>query len=274
MKHEQILNNFCRNILGAHRKSSNFAIKGELGVYPLSISIYEKIIKYWFHLIVLKKNGNDLIGSTLVESYNMASVSSRHSWFTSVTYLLRLAGINPGVMNSVEKAEQKRIISTLRNKLKQEYERIFFENIETSGKLSTVYAKVKTTYKIEDYLNKIRYFKYRSAITKMRISSHTLPIETGRWKDIPRAERTCLICDNEEIGSEEHYITPCNNPTLQLLRQQTIEEARKIGSPAIFNLDILKDFSDTNGPLRGKFIYSLLETIKTLETEAALQTCQ
>ena len=257
-------------------KSSTLAIKGELGVYPLYISIYEKMIKYWFHLISLKNNGNDLIGSTIVESLNVALSSNQHSWFTSATYILRFAGINTGAMNTTGKGEQNRIISTLRNKLKQEYERIFFQSIGVSEKLNTVYAKVKTSYKIEDYLNEIRYFKYRSAIAKMRISAHTLPIETGRWKGIPREERACLICDSKEKGDEVHYLARCNNPTLQSLRQQTIEEGRKLASPAnaTFDLESLKDFKKLDGPLRGKFVYSLLETVKTLETELALQTCQ
>ena len=55
-----------------------------------------------------------------------------------------------------------------------------------------------------------------------------------------------------------------------------MEEGRKPASPAstTFDLDILKDFKKLDGPLRGKFLYSLLETIKRLETELALQTCQ
>ena len=232
------------------------------------------MIKYWFHL--LKNRGNDLIGNTIVESLNVALSSNQHSWFTSATYLLRLAGINIGAMNTIEKAEQNRISSTLTNKLKQEYERIFFQSIRASEKLNTVYAKVKTSYKIKDYLNEIRYYKYRSAIAKMRISAHTMPIETGRWKGIPREERTCLICDSKEAGDEAHYLARCNNPTLQTLRQPMIEESRNFASPTrtIFDLNLLKDFRKSDGPLRGKFLYSLLETIKGLETELALQTCQ
>ena len=125
-------------------------------------------------------------------------------------------------------------------------------------------------------MNEIRYFKYRSALTKMRICSHTLPIETGRWKGIPRTERICLICDSEEVGSEEHYIARCNNPTLQLLRQQTIEEARKIGGQAIFNLNILKGFSDTNGPLLKRKVHIFLTRNhkNTRNRSGTLQTCQ
>ena len=105
-----------------------------------------------------------------------------------------------------------------------------------------VYAKVKASYKIEDYLNEIKYIKYRSAISKMRISAHTMPIEIGRWKGIPREERTCLICNSKETGDEAHYLAHSNNPTLQSLRQQIIEEGQKFASPTrtIFYINLLK----------------------------------
>lgn len=55
-----------------------------------------------------------------------------------------------------------------------------------------------------------------------------------------------------------------------------IEEGRKLVSPvsATFNLEILKDLKNMNGPLGGKFMYSLLESIKILESDVALQSFQ
>ena len=38
-------------------------------------------------------------------------------------------------------------------------------------------------------------------ITKFRTSNLHLPIETGRWYNIPRAERICHLC-KETIGDE------------------------------------------------------------------------
>ena len=44
-------------------------------------------------------------------------------------------------------------------------------------------------------------------ITKFRLGSHYLPIETGRWSRKPRNERICLNCG--VLGDEEHVLYRC-----------------------------------------------------------------
>ena len=52
---------------------------------------------------------------------------------------------------------------------------------KVSGKLAPIYSEVKKEYREESYISAVEYYKYRSAITKFRISAHNLPIEKGRW---------------------------------------------------------------------------------------------
>ena len=47
----------------------------------------------------------------------------------------------------------------------------------------------------------------RISFTRFRTSSHRLKIETGRWSQIPRDQRTC-VC-NEGVQTEEHVLTAC-----------------------------------------------------------------
>ena len=47
---------------------------------------------------------------------------------------------------------------------------------------------------------------HRLAFTRLRLVSHKLRIETGRWARIPQDERLC-ICG--EIQTEEHVISNC-----------------------------------------------------------------
>ena len=51
--------------------------------------------------------------------------------------------------------------------------------------------------------------KDRTIITRWRLSSHHLYIETGRYKNPPvvRGERKCIIC--EEVEDEEHALLKC-----------------------------------------------------------------
>ena len=46
----------------------------------------------------------------------------------------------------------------------------------------------------------------RIKVTRLRLSSHNLKIETGRWSRIPREQRTCLC---GEVQTEQHVICDC-----------------------------------------------------------------
>ena len=51
----------------------------------------------------------------------------------------------------------------------------------------------------------------------MRISCHLLPIESGRYKKIPRVERLCPLCNRSEFGDEFHYLLKCTHSTHHFL---------------------------------------------------------
>ena len=44
---------------------------------------------------------------------------------------------------------------------------------------------------------------------RLRLSSHSFPIETGRWRRMKREERLCSRCN--VLGDESHYIYECLN---------------------------------------------------------------
>ena len=70
------------------------------------------------------------------------------------------------------------------------------------------YRIFKSTISQECYLSKL---DTRDIVTlsRFRCGSHRLPIETGRWQNIPREERFCRLCNSRELGDEYHYIMSC-----------------------------------------------------------------
>ena len=48
-------------------------------------------------------------------------------------------------------------------------------------------------------------------ITRFRLGSHNLPIETGRWSRIPRENRLCSRCN--VMGDEYHFVFHCSEIT-------------------------------------------------------------
>jgi hypothetical protein len=50
------------------------------------------------------------------------------------------------------------------------------------------------------------------AYTSLRISSHQLAIERSRYSKsyIPREQRICVLCKNQAVEDENHFLMECN----------------------------------------------------------------
>ena len=63
-------------------------------------------------------------------------------------------------------------------------------------------------------------------MTKLRISTHKFPIETGCFDYRKQTERICpLCCDG--IGDEMHYLTKCQNSIISRTRVELLEPFHK-----------------------------------------------
>ena len=61
--------------------------------------------------------------------------------------------------------------------------------------------------------------KGADSITRFRLGSHYLPIETGRWSRIPRESRLCTRC--QVLGDEHHFVFHCSETTRNPLHNFT-----------------------------------------------------
>ena len=124
--------------------------------------------------------------------------------------------------------------------------------------------KFKTNLNFEEYLSDISNIKHRQAVTKLRISSHRLPVESGRYNNIPFDKRTCKLCNLNEVGNEQYYLMQCSNTLLKEIRYSFIQKLHQINSSfSLFNdqdlflyIISMKDKSITK--LVAKFCYDIL----------------
>ena len=81
-----------------------------------------------------------------------------------------------------------------------------------NNRTMSLYRLVKNKFGYEKYLDLAKYKSYRQNITKIRMSSHKLRIETGRYgrNRIDRNERLCQICNCGDIEDEYHFIIICS----------------------------------------------------------------
>ena len=107
----------------------------------------------------------------------------------------------------------------LRQAIQATYVKFIIEesNKETETKL---YWTVKNmhSYKSENYRN-MKSIHHGKAVTRLRLSSHNLPVKTGRYRNIPRSHRICLLCHIGDkllsLESTNYTVTQARNKLLQ-----------------------------------------------------------
>ena len=106
-------------------------------------------------------------------------------------------------------------------KLKENFHQQSLDEISSEQSKLRTYAKLKTVTGLEEYLSSIENIRDRTALTKIRLSNHSLMIEKGRHQGLQENERLCPFCDNK-IENEFHFVMECS--TFDVLRQQLFIE--------------------------------------------------
>ena len=91
---ERVHRKFLKRLLGVKMSTANSAVYGELGRYPLYITRYLRIIKYFLKLHTTKQS-NCILYSTLNNMlFDSVNITGCVNWVTKVRDLLQNAGFN------------------------------------------------------------------------------------------------------------------------------------------------------------------------------------
>ena len=180
---EKSLLRFCKHILGVTRTSVNNAVLGELGAFSLSVESNTAMITYYLYL---KNHKNRLIASIIPEMKSL-----NNDWHKYINSLIEKYLPNDEIQkyaysyktpdpNSTKnnKLTQHSLKKTLQEKIKQNFIDKWLRNIGECNKLK-FYSDIKSKFKIEPYLNLVENRSHKNALTRLRISAHSLHIETG-----------------------------------------------------------------------------------------------
>ena len=227
---ERIQLRFFKRILGVHSKTTNLAIYAELGKVPLINKISTFVVKYWFRI------SSTYFNNTLVGEARNVCLSMNQKPIIFIKYLLKMCKIEIKDLKEFSYSSigwskaRGDFCHYLNNILNDEFNILWKDQIHQngdSGKLK-IYKKLKTNISFENYLLEFKNFKHRQAVTKLRVSAHKLPVETGRYKKVVYSDRRCKHCDQNEVGNEEHYLMSCSNAMFVSLRQNFVNSLFKI----------------------------------------------
>ena len=100
------------------------------------------------------------------------------------------------------------LMNTYHNKteVKKHYHEVLLNDVNELAQKPDKY-KFQLYKQFNPELKPIDTLKLQHKFSRLRLSSHSMPIETGRWSRIKREERLCTTCNS--LGDERHYIYDC-----------------------------------------------------------------
>ena len=109
--------------------------------------------------------------------------------------------------------------------LQDQFIQSWFSDMNKSSR-GQFYGMFKNEFKLEPYLLKLSQVNF-TWLCKLRTCNMKIPIETGRWVNMPQEKRLCKFF-NDDIGDEFHYLFTCKSTGINLLRCKYI-------SPYVYN---------------------------------------
>ena len=179
-------------------------VYAQLGRYPLYITRYVQIIKYWFRVI----NTNNILLKKVYDFAKQDCLKGLNNWVSNVCRLLNENGFSY-VWENPFSVNIKAFIPIFRQRILDNFIQTNMSKIEKSPSL-VLYRQLNETCNYKKYLDVLPYY-LRMFVCRFRISSHSLRIQTDRFSRIriPRNERICRVCNIGEIEDEYHFILKC-----------------------------------------------------------------
>ena len=217
---EKLVNKFHKILLGVPNYCSTIGTHVELGRFPASVDIKYSMLKYFCRIVTLPKSR--LVSHCYWSLFNLKNVNDQ--WLLSVKEIIQSAGQRTFnfLWNSQKSLFQvdTRLISKCQAQALVTFKQQFLSTaVNTMAEQSKLqhFREAKTEFKISNYLNTIVIRNSRSLLCKLRLGVLKLEVETGRKFGLVRAERSCKLCNSDQIEDEMHFLFSCD--TLEETRQ-------------------------------------------------------
>ncbi len=197
---------FCKRLLGVKISTQNDFIYGELGRTTLHTQRLVNIIKYWLRIMNMpERKYVKIIYSMMLDDINVRP--NKPNWASLVRNLLNELGFGfAWIAQGVGDTDQ--FMNIIRQRLHDNFVQCWSHRLNESTR--ALFYRSICTFEYQLYLDNITVRKFRVSLTKLRVSSHRLEIEAGRWhKPVskPFDQRKCMICN--VLEDEFHFLMIC-----------------------------------------------------------------
>ena len=172
--------------------------------------------------------GDNLVKRAFNDSCQLQK-NGHFSWVNSCCLYLEVLGIdsNPSKLKNMRQKQFKFLVNrALRNSEHYRTDGIKskFGQLNKGGNKLRTYATFKGHFKRKSY-SKLTDKSLRRCFAKFWCSDHRLRIEVGRRESLQVEDRKCLMCNENTVEDEQHFMTSC--PKYYSLRTELYEKIEK-----------------------------------------------
>jgi hypothetical protein len=203
---ELVHTSFLRQFLSVRNSTPLLALYGETGRIPLRYIGTLRTLRYWAKLLSLPEDRYAKIAyNDALDLYYTKPASS--PWCLFIYNELRDIGM---VGNFFHRSipNPNEFYSMARSRIFEKHQNEWKTKIPIFSSLD-FYIKFKPNHGLEDYLSVVIDKRHLIALSRFRLHSHSLAIETGRHADLNREQRLCVYCNAKQIEDEVHFLLSC-----------------------------------------------------------------
>ena len=199
---------FLKIVLRLRRSTPSHMIYGETGMYPIALTIKNRIMNYWVKL-VSHENRNKLSSIVYKFLYKLYRQGEHESLYLKY---VRDTLIDLGLPYLWESHDVTHVnTAQLKYFVKRQTQDLFileWHNVLAESSMYNNYRIIKSTFGQERYLSILPYNCIISFI-RFRTTNNLLPVNVQRYYNIHRDERTCDKCLSNDTADEFHYLFVC-----------------------------------------------------------------
>ena len=208
-----------------NKKSNRLGTIGELGRFPVFVKALCHMLKYQAQI---SKTDDDSLVCKMVQEIKANPIQELNTWWGRVEMIKENLAVKYSNFDKIDK-----IGFSIKKQIKSKFESFWLSEINAAkignddrnhNKLR-YYATLKGCFKKEPYIDLVPNRAQRADLSRLRISSSRLAVETMRYQTPRVAEehRYCQYCtpcgsDNDMVGyvdNEQHFLSSCSTFTLK-----------------------------------------------------------
>ena len=205
---------FLRRVLHVKRSTNTYGLYGELGRYPMRIRRQLLIMNYWKKILECTNPLISTVYNMLVQDANDNNSYGNLNWAFHIKKIL----CNIGLVNIwQEQYVDNSIMLSIKQRIKDIFVQLWHSDINNSTRLS-FYRLFKSSFEMEEDLQKHINTRYQIILSRFRLYSNNLNIETGRYSGQEKDTRKCVMCNMKSVEDDYHFLLVC--PKYQELRRK------------------------------------------------------